>query len=149
VTVATATLQELQGRELPGGQLVIEPQEVFVGDEALRLSGDLDGALHPAWFVITSLRCMGISVQELCALMQQEDGDALLFGSCRVQQWTQLHFEKPYTSSARIGQVSSRTTRDGSRLDSVEVVIQLRDAATAADVGEVVSIYLLKRKTTG
>jgi hypothetical protein len=49
-----------------------------------------------------------------------------------------------YRTDASIATVGSRTTRDGSRLDSVEVVVSLRDDADAA-VGRITSTYLFKR----
>lgn len=148
MAVTVEALQEaLAGRQLPGGQLVIEPYEAFIGEEALRSAPDPQGSAHPAWLIIASLRCMGITVEELCALAHQAEGDTLLFGNCRVEQFSVLRTGHRYTASAAIREISSRTTRDGSRLDRIEVLVRLQDAASAADVGQVVSTYLFKRGT--
>jgi hypothetical protein len=141
----TALQDELRGKELPGGRIVIEPHEAALGDDALRAEPDPEGAAHPAWFVIASLRCMGITVDELCGLAHQADGDTLLFGSCRVDQRSVLQVGRAYTTSAHIGEVSTKTTRDGSRLDLVEVVVRLREE-TGPEVGEISSSYLFKRR---
>lgn len=140
----TALRDELQGRDLPGGRIVIEPHEAAIGDDALRAARDPEDAAHPAWFVIASLRCMGITVNELCALAHQADGDTLLFGNCRVDQRDALQVGRAYAASARVGEVSTRTIRDGSRLDLVEVVVRLREDS-GAEVGAISSLYLFKR----
>lgn len=138
-----ALQEELRGRRLPGGEITLERHETAISEGALRAEPDGTGAAHPAWFVIASLRCMGISVEELCALAHQESDDTLLFGSCRIDQTTTLRAGATYTAQARVGQVGSRTARDGSRLDSVEVIVELSEAGTPA--GTITSTYLFKR----
>lgn len=134
---------ELGGRELPGGSIVIEPHESVIGDRALRATDDPGDQAHPLWYVIASLRGMGISVDDLCRLAHEGEGDTLLFGSCEVVQDVALTTGAAYMTTARIGEVGSRTTRDGSRLDSVEVVVELHHDGSRA--GVVTSVYLFKR----
>lgn len=86
---------------------------------------------------------MGISVDELCALAQQGPDDVLLFGSCTVDQDRPMLVGGQYRTKARIGEVGSRTTRDGARLDSVEVLVAV--VADDGPVGTVTSTYLFKR----
>ena len=87
MTVSVEELQQrLVGKSLPGGSIVIESHEAAIGDDALRATDIADGVAHPFWFIVTSLRCMGISVDELCALAKQGDSDLLLFGQCDVEQ---------------------------------------------------------------
>jgi hypothetical protein len=147
MTVPIGTLEELQGRTLPGGELVIEPHEAFIADDALRSSSGPAELAHPVWFVMASLRCMGITVEDLCALAHQGPKDVLLLGNCRVEQHEPLACGTPYRATAEIGQIGSRTTRDGARLDSIDVIVRLlresEDDETA--VGKVVSTYLFKR----
>ncbi|MFI5426644.1 hypothetical protein [Aeromicrobium sp. UC242_57] len=132
-----------EGRVLPGGTIDVLPHEAAIGDLALRAEDEDDGIAHPLWFVIASLRCMGITVEQLCALARQAEGDTLLFGSCEVVQEAPMLVGGTYTSDASIGDVGTRTIRDGSRLDSVEVVVELRDEVQK--VGRVASTYLFKR----
>jgi hypothetical protein len=134
---------DLSGRILPGGSIVIEPHEGAIADDALRATDDPQGEAHPLWFVIASLRGMGVSVDELCALAGQEKGDTLLFGSCEVVQDVALTPGQEYVTTARVGEIGTRTIRDGSRLDSVEVVVELFH--DQEPVGAVTSVYLFKR----
>jgi len=156
----TATIDELADRlsqrSLPGGRVTIEPHEAAIADVALRAVVDPQTA-HPVWFVIASLRGMGITVDELCVLAEQKDHDALLFGSCEIRQIAPLRVGATYTTTAAIEGVTSRTTRDGYRLDSLQVRVVLTEATpdsprqgktaepTGTPVGEVVSVYLFKR----
>lgn len=136
--------QRLAGKALPGGSIVVEPHESAIVDDALRADDNAEGLAHPFWFIVTSLRCMGISVDELCALAAQEDGDVLLFGQCDVVQRQPMLVGSSYTAAASIAAVGSTTTRDGSRLDNVDVAVHIHDDA-ATSVGTVTSRYLFKR----
>lgn len=162
MTVTVSVLQQdLEGRSLPGGRVLIDAHESFIADAALRAEPDLGApdAAHPVWFVIASLRGLGVSVEELCVLAHQEEGDTLLLGRCRVDQRRTLRTGQAYLVGAQIRQVGSRRTRDGARLDSVEVVVRLREespddaepadglgAGVDAEVGTVTTTYLFKRK---
>ena len=144
MSIAADSLRaELQGRSLPGGEITVEPHEAAIGDRALRAEDDGQGVAHPFWFIVASLRTMGVSVDDLCALAHQQEGDTLLFGECAVVQDQPLRVGGRYQSTAEITEVGSRTTRDGSRLDSVVVVVQLRDVQGL--VGSITSTYLFKR----
>lgn len=149
MTVDITTMQaELRDMSLPGGEIVIEPYESALADTALRAGFVTEGSAHPVWYVIASLRCMGVSVEELCRLAHHGEGDSLLLGNCRVEQFHDLRTGDTYAASARIGDVSSRTTRDGMRLDSVEVTVELRstgETVPGGTMGSVVSTYLFKR----
>jgi len=136
---------KLAGTALPGGELVLEEYESAIADAAFRAEDDAGGFAHPAWFIIASLRGMGISVDELCALAEQEPGDTLLFGNCEVEQFRPLTPGTRYRTYAEITDVGSRTTRDGSRLDHLTVSVTV--SHPAADAGRVTSVYLFKRAT--
>lgn len=148
MTVPVDTLELLQGKALPGGEIVIAPHEAFIADDALRSTSGPPEIAHPVWFVMASLRCMGITVEDLCELAHQGPDDVLLIGNCRVEQHEPLACATPYRTTAEIGQVGSRTMRDGSRLDSVDVVVRLIKESDpgGAPVGEIISTYLFKRK---
>lgn len=137
----------LEGRKLPGGSIVIEPYESSIGDAAWRSRPTDDGTAHPVWFIIASLRCMGISVDELCALAHQAPGDTLMLGNCSVEQNRPLHVSEQYVADASIAGVRTRTTRDGSRLDSIDVVVRFTSPLDEK-VGAVTSEYMFKREAS-
>lgn len=135
----------LHGKSLPGGELLVDDYEAAIAEHAWH--GDPPAATdeaHPMWFIVASLRCMGISVAELCDMAKQESADTLLFGTCSVVQDRPLLVGSTYEASAVITDVTSRTAGDGSRLDSIEIAVSLRSSAGDV-VGSVTSEYLFKR----
>jgi hypothetical protein len=141
------TLEHLRGRELPGGALRIERWQSVLLDRALRAPAAVPGEEHlasPAWLVVASLRGMGISVDELCALAEQQADDTLLFGGVVVQQCGDLPVDADYRTTAAISDVDSRTTRDGLTMDSVVVVVRVF-GPDDTERGAVTSTYLFKR----
>ncbi|HEY9264295.1 MAG TPA: hypothetical protein VIQ11_06810, partial [Mycobacterium sp.] len=123
------------------GDLTIERYESAICDMALQAPVDPETA-HPMWFIIASLRSIGITVDELCALARMGREDALLFGECTVEQVRPLAIGDHYHATATITDVAAKTMRDGARLDTVAVRV---DVAGAEPVGSVISSYLFKR----
>jgi hypothetical protein len=143
----TQTLEHLRGRELPGGALRIERWQSVLLDRALRAPAAVPGEEHlasPVWLVVASLRGMGITVDELCALAEQRSGDTLLFGGVVVEQSGDLAVDADYRTTAAITDIDSRTTRDGRTMDSVVVVVRVLDP-DGLERGSVTSTYLFKR----
>jgi hypothetical protein len=134
---------ELAGRRLPGGSITIARHEAAICDLALRTDVDHETA-HPMWFVIASLRTMGITVDELCDLAHRAEGDTLLFGECRVDQRRPLGVGEICSATAGVTDVSTRSLRDGTRMDSVTVVVEL-GVVSPGDSGTVTSTYLFRR----
>jgi len=143
----TATLERLKslaGTRLPGGELVIEPRENAILEHAVRAPDSDPELAHPIWFVVISLRCLGVSVDELCEMAGKTAQDTLLFGQCVVDQREPLVVGARYRADAKITTTGSRTTRDGSRLDNLDVRtdIATEDGKVA---GSVTATYLFKR----
>jgi hypothetical protein len=141
------SLAGLEGHVLPGGGIVIDRHESVILDRAVRApDADRSGDhAHPIWFVVAALRGMGISVDELCALARKAPDDTLLFGGVTLHQHTPLVAGGTYRTSARIGSVARKTMRDGSTLDSVEVVVEIHSDLHHVLHGSVSSTYLFKR----
>lgn len=142
------TIDELRSaladRELPGASFRLEPYESAIADHAL-LAPDVEPDVpHPLWFIVASLRGMGISVDELCALASKTADDMLLFGGVEVTQDRPMRAGIDYRTTARFGDVSRQTSRDGSALDSVVVAVTLLDDDDHRS-GTVSSTYLFKR----
>lgn len=148
MTDITQLIAALQGRSLPGSALKIETYENAIADRAW-LAPDAaatvtdEGVAHPLWFVVASLRGMGISVTELCELAQKGEEDTLLLGSIKVEHALPLRIGRTYRTAARIGDVYRRTARDGSAMDGIIVTVDIIGQETLT--GTVTSTYLVKR----
>ncbi|SDU79271.1 FAS1-like dehydratase domain-containing protein [Gordonia westfalica] len=139
--------QSLDGRELPGSTITIEPYQSVLADYALEAGTDDSGDAHPLWGLVLSLRGMGITVDELCALAAQRPQDVLLFGNCEVVQHRPLRVGATIEVTATIEPVSRKETRHGGHLDFVTVrtAFHDRDGSSAGPVGEVVNGFIFKR----
>ncbi|KAF0957245.1 hypothetical protein [Rhodococcus sp. T7] len=144
MTVTTDELHKLEGTRLRGGEIVIEPHENTILQHAVRAPQAEPGIAHPMWFVVISLRCLGISVDELCELAGKSEDDTLLFGNCEIDQQTPLRIGGRYRVDAVVAATGSRTSRDGSRLDNMDVRIEILDDS-GGYAGAVTSVYLFKR----
>lgn len=144
MTATLEYLKSLAGRPLPGGELVVEPHENAILEHAVRASESDPALAHPIWFVVISLRCLGVTVDELCEMAGKTEQDTLLFGQCVIDQRVPLEVGARYRAEARITDTGSRTMRDGSRLDNVDVRtdIATEDGTLA---GSVTATYLFKR----
>ena len=147
MTITVEELAGLDGRVLPGGDIVVEPHENAILESALQSPEAEPGVAHPMWFVVISLRCMGVTVDELCDLAGKSEADTLLFGSCEIDQQMLLRVAGRYRAEAVVAATASRTTRDGSRLDSLTIRTEIfSDGGEIA--GAVTSTYLFKRGDT-
>ena len=133
--------------KLPGSPLTISALESRVIDETARDPHNDSDLAHPIWFVIASLRGMGISVDELCVLAHKGDNDTLLFGGVEVVQEQPLLVGRTLTVSAEIVQVERKSTRDGGAMDSLTILNTVADSSGDL-VGTVTCTYLFKRSTT-
>jgi hypothetical protein len=135
----------LGGRTLPGGALCIDRHESLIADHALRAPDRDDDLAHPLWFVIASLRGMGITVDELGDLAAKRPGDTLLLGEVSVTHDHPLHVGATYHTSARIDEVGRHRTRTGRTLDQVVVTVRVQDQS-GQSYGTVTSTYLFLRE---
>jgi hypothetical protein len=135
--------QTLTGKRLPGDEIAILDYENAIAARALR--GDIVDRehAHSIWFVVCSLRGMGVSVNQLCELAQAGPNDTLLYGEVAIEQELPLRVGASYRIDAVITDVGRSTLRDGSTLDKVTVLVEL----SCNDVrhGTVASTYLFKR----
>lgn len=135
---------DLVGRQLPGDQTTVTEFESRIADHALLRPNDDTTKAHSLWFLVIALRGMGISVDDLCELAAKRPQDTLLFGTCELEQRHPLVVGATYRTEASITDVARRTSRDGSALDSITVLVRLFDG-DGRNMGSVDSVYLFKR----
>ena len=135
----------LDGRALPGGTLRIDRHESLIADHALRAPDRDDDLAHPLWFVIASLRGLGITVDELGDLAAKRKGDTLLLGAVTVTHDRPLPVGATYHTRAQVDQVDRQQTRAGRTLDRVVVTVLVQDES-GQRYGTVTSTYLFLRE---
>jgi len=135
--------QTLAGKRLPGAELEIPGYENTIATRALRSEVSEQEFAHSIWFIVCSLRGMGISVNELCDLAHAGPHDTLLYGEVGIEQELPLRVGAWYRVDAVITDVGRSTLRDGSTLDKVTVRVEL--LCDGVRHGTVTSTYLFKR----
>lgn len=133
----------LAGKRLPGADLAILDYENAIATRALRGAVGEKEFAHPIWFIVCSLRGMGVSVNELCGLAHAGPHDTLLYGEVTIEQELPLRVGASYRAEAVISDVGRSTLRDGSTLDKVTVLVEL--FGDNVRHGTVASTYLFKR----
>ena len=140
----------LDGRELPGDDIVVEPHESALADHALLAPAEPTDHAHPLWLLILALRGMGITVEELCVLAGQRPQDTLLFGTCGIVQHRPVRVGHRFHTVASAGDVVRKESRDGGLLDFVTVRVEVHDMTEpgAGPVGSVAQGFIWKRVVT-
>jgi len=129
---------------MPGGNLTIESYESQILDYAL-CAADGDRILaHPMWFVVASVRCLGVTTAEFCQMAAMNDLDALLFGGVELHQIRPLLVGGDYSTKVDVTGVKRRRARDGATLDCIDIRVEVVDA-DGNSYGSVISNYLIKR----
>ncbi|MET0931046.1 MAG: hypothetical protein ABWX74_16110 [Aeromicrobium sp.] len=135
-------LEALPGLPLPGGSIEIPRHESHITDHAVRDVHDPE-LTHPVWFIVTSLRCMGLTVDELCELAHAGPGDTLLYGEVDIDIVQPLRVGGAYRTTAEIVDAGRSTMRDGTLLDRVAVLVTV--LGEDGPYGSVRATYLFKR----
>ncbi|MCZ8130286.1 MAG: hypothetical protein O9284_03165 [Steroidobacteraceae bacterium] len=104
---AAALARRLCGRALPGSDFVLPDSDVPTV-AALARSGSTEP--HPVFAVVESLRNLGFSIADLCALCEFDLADGPLLGELDVE------FEQPLRAGARY--LSSGTIESYERIPS-------------------------------
>ncbi|MBN9739236.1 MULTISPECIES: hypothetical protein [unclassified Pseudonocardia] len=150
-TSGPITLEDLRaaldGRDLPGAELTVEPYESALADYALLAPAEDSDHAHPLWLLVIALRGMGITVDELCDRAGKREHDTLLFGNCGLAQHRPLRAGHRVRTTASVGPVSRKESRGGGYLDFVTVTVVVHDLTEPGDgpVGTVTEGFIFKR----
>ena len=136
----------LIGSSMPGAVLQVEPYESAITDYALLAPDAAADTAHPAWLVMGSLRSMGITVEELCALAGMGESDTLLIGTIDIEHRQPLVPGVRYHTRPVVESVDRRSARDGSIMDRAVVTVRVLDEGDGVR-GVVRSTYLFKRRS--
>lgn len=110
---AFAALQSrVVGHRLPGGGFRVEEYERFLSHDAMLAPPLPPGLLHPVWILLGALRGMGVSTEELVAVVDAKPTDGVLFGQTRMDQMQVLRSDVDYTVA---GAVTALTRHRGKR----------------------------------
>lgn len=128
-------LEALVGRRFPGGTYHIEPYEHWLRADAM-LSPELPaGVAHPMYVYFAALGAMGMSLDELFAMVEATADSGVMFGEAGIEQRRPLAVGASYPVDGEIVDVRRKSGKRAGTFDIVGFRLTLR-----ADDGDVVAV---------
>lgn len=129
------------GVQLPGGRFYVDATEAA---EVRRLVGGAPEAAHPVFSCIGSLRTLGLSIGEMCALCDFDLADGPLLGEFEVEFEAPLRVGASYQASGVIESFERVETRKLGAVDRLAFSVTLA-AEDGTPVARARYLWLLPR----
>jgi hypothetical protein len=129
MTVVEALRAELVGHRFPGGTVRVEPQEAWLGHQAMCVPSRDDGQLDPLWILVVGLRGMGAGISGVIELGRLSPADSVLFGGLELEQDIPLRTGVTYRVEGEITGVERHHGRRAGTFDQVTFALEIRDEA--------------------
>lgn len=132
--MALQELEALVGEPFPGGSYTIEPFRHWLFVDASGASPTRQGIAHPMEVYYGALAGMGLSVDELFALVGATAEDGPMFGEATIELSTPLQVGATYSVSGSIVGITRKEGRKAGVFDIVTFRLELagEDGAVAA-----------------
>ena len=125
-------LSELVGRPLPGAELVLEDYEHWLGCDAILAPPLPGGVAHPMFAYYLALRGMGLTLDEMFALMGADASAGVMFGEARLEWHEELKVGGRYRVDGEIVDVVRKSGRRSGTFDVLTFRLEVR--ATGSSV---------------
>jgi hypothetical protein len=135
VTIAVEELTELVGKPFPGGSYTIEPYRHWLMQDAVGGPATRSGVASPMEVYYGALAGMGLSVDELFALVGATADDGPMFGEAGIEVRRPLRIGATYRVSGGITGVVRKEGRKAGVFDIVSFQLEL-----VGDDGEIDAI---------
>lgn len=136
-----ALARRLRGHRLPGGDFVVADSDV---PTVASLVGGSASEAHPVFASIASLRTLGMSIAEMCALCDFDLADGPLLGECDIEFEAPLRAGVRYVATGAIESYERVASRRLGTLDRLRFVVALA-TTEGAPVARVGYLWLLPR----
>ena len=126
--VALQELEALVGKPFPGGSYTIEPYRHWLFSDASGAPPTDEGVAHTMEVYYGALAGMGLSVDELFALVGASADDGPMFGEATMEVERPLEVGATYTVTGGIVGVTRKEGRKAGVFDIVTFRLELADA---------------------
>jgi hypothetical protein len=126
--VALQELEALVGKPFPGGSYTIEPYRHWLFADASGAAPTRAGVAHPMEVYYGALAGMGITVNELFALVGASADDGPMFGEATMEVERPLEIGATYAVTGSIVGVTRTEGRKAGVFDVVTFRLELADA---------------------
>ena len=124
---ALADLEALVGKPFPGGTYTIEPYRHWLMTDAFGAVPASEGTAHPMETYYGALAGMGLSVDELFALVGATAADGPMFGETTIDIRRSLRIGATYDVSGSIESIERKEGRRAGVFDIVGFRLELRE----------------------
>ena len=118
---------EVVGRRFPDGRFTIEPHEAWLSADALYSPPLPDGVAHPMYIYYVGLVGMGITLDELFAMVHSSAAEGPMFGELSLEQHRPLRLGETVTIQGEVVDVTRKGGKSGT-FDIVTFVLTVVDA---------------------
>ena len=132
------------GYRFPDGKFTIPPHEAWLTADALHSPALPDGVAHPMYFYYAGLVGMGISLDELFALVDSSAAEGPMFGELEISQTRSLRVGEELLVTGEILSVDRKEGGSGI-FDIVAFRLDLHDVDHHAVGGTVCSFIFPRR----
>lgn len=125
--MALQELEALVGKPFPGGSYTIEPYRHWLFVDASGAVPGRAGVAHPMEVYYGALAGMGLTVDELFALVGASADDGPMFGEATMELERQLEIGATYSVSGSIVDITRKEGRKAGVFDIVTFRLELAD----------------------
>jgi hypothetical protein len=128
MTVAIEHLQELIGHTFPGGSTSVPPHRNWLASDAMGVAVSLaDDHAHPMFAYFMGLGGLGVSLDELFALVGATAADGVMFGEAEIELLEPIHIGVEYAVGGRIVDIVRKSGASAGIFDLVTFETDIRD----------------------
>jgi hypothetical protein len=118
-------LEELVGRQLPGGTYTIEPYRHWLLSDVIGAPRTREGTANPMEVYMGGLAGMGISVDEMFALVGATADDGPMFGEAEIELHRPLVIGETFSVRGGITDITRKVGRRAGTFDIVTFKLDL------------------------
>lgn len=134
------------GMEFPGGEFTIEPYEHWLLCDAIGAEPVRSGVANPMYVYYGALGGMGISLDELFALVGATADDGVMFGEAKIDAVRPLQIGATYTVDGKITDIVRKSGKRAGVFDIVTFALDLTDS-DGTRVGTSTNSFVFPRRS--
>lgn len=138
-------LHEIVGARFPGGEFTIEPYEHWLMCDAVGAEPVRSGVANPMYVYYGALGGMGISLDELFAMVGATADDGVMFGEAKIESTRPLRIGDTYSVSGGITDIVRKSGKRAGVFDIVTFALDVTDDAGVA-VGRSTNSFVFPRR---
>jgi hypothetical protein len=129
VPIPVEELEQLIGTSFPGGRYTIEPYRHWLMTDAVEQAPSSSGPASPMEVYFGAMAGLGLSLDELFALVGASAADGPMFGEAEIEQRLPLRIGETYDVRGGITGIVRKEGRRAGVFDIVTFRLELVDAA--------------------